>query len=147
MGLLMGRDWINRWLIPVGLSVVGVGLLWWSSDQLEVARLVSGSTFSFPMWRILGWLVTLVAAGAVFGFAARTASGKESGLSVQTSVLVGALPLFLVVYFWTFFVVGWLPTIGWLTESTVTACCLTVGVLAGGLLSDAIRRFPAGSSR
>lgn len=123
----------------VGLSILGLVILWWASEQLAEVRRVTGSTFEIPHWRLLGWLLTLIGAGAIFGVAAGFTRGRQSQANVVATAVVGALPVVLVAYYWTYFF-GWLPAIRWLTESTVVALCIVVGLLLGGLVLDGLNR-------
>ena len=131
----------KRWIGAVGLPVVGLVLMWWASGQLEEARKITGSTFDVPEWRILGWLLTLIASGLTFGLAVGFARADSSKTNVVATVVVGALPLAIVAYFWTHFSLGWFSTIPrglgrWLgSEETIVASCVIVGFLAGGLIS------------
>ena len=129
----MRRASSSRWVAVVGLSILGIVVLWWASEQLEEARTISGSTFDIPEWRILGWLLTLVTAGAVFGIAAGFARDGFHKANVAATLVVGVLPFSVVAYYWIYFF-GWLPGIRWLSEPTVIASCMVVGFLAGGLV-------------
>jgi hypothetical protein len=129
----MERVASKRWIGVVGLPIVGLVLLGWAAEQSMNARLILGSTFVFPTWRILGWLLTLIAAGAVFGLAAGFARAEVSKANVTATLLVGVLPLAVVIRYWTHLSFGWFPTISsdlgiWLSsQATVVACCLVVG--------------------
>lgn len=129
----------SRWIVLVGLPILGLGVLWWASEQLAEARLIMGSTFEFQHWRVLGWLLTLIAAGAIFGIAAGNTRDRQSEAKPVATLIVGVLPLLVVAYYWTYFF-GWLPTIRWMTEPTVIASCTVVGFLLGGLASDRLNR-------
>ena len=130
----------------VGLPIAGLVLMWWASGQLEEALLIHGSEFDVPEWRILGWLLTMIAVGLTFGLAAGFARADSSKTNVAATVVVGALPLAIVTYFWTHFSFGWFPTIPgglgrWLGRlEPIVASCVVVGFLAGGLIS----RFESG---
>ena len=137
-GLSIGRS-PKRWIGVVGLVILGLGLMWLASEQIEEVRKIVGSTFQVQQWRILGWLLTLIATGAVFGLAARFARADSSESNVMATVVVGVLPLAIVAYNWTSLWYGWFPTIGahfpWLrSEPTIVASCIVVGFLAGGVV-------------
>ena len=142
----MDRVTSKRWGGVVGFPIIGFFLLWWAAEQLEEAQRMLGSTFEFPTWRILGWLFTLVAAGAMFGLAAGSARAEVSGVSVGATVVAGIIPLATVVLFWTHFSFGWFSTFGgdlafWVrNEVTVVASCIVVGFLGSGLVAHRFAR-------
>ena len=142
----MDRVTPKRWFGVVGFPIIGFVLLWWAAEQMEKARQILGSTFEFPTWRILGWLVTLVAAGAAFGLAAGFGRAEVSKANVGATVVAGIIPLAAVVYFWTFFSFGWFSTFKsdlallLRNEMTVVASCIVVGFLGSGLVAHRVAR-------
>jgi hypothetical protein len=137
----MGRVSSRRWGGVVGLPVVGFALLWWAAEQLDAVRMSLGSTFEMPAWRFVGWLLTLIAAGVVFGLAAGFARAEVSKANVGATVVAGIIPLAIVVYFWAFFSFGWFSTFGGAiaflvrNEVTVVVSCIVIGFLGAGLVA------------
>ncbi len=138
----------KRWVAVVGLPIVGFFLLWWAAEQLQAARLTTGSTFQFQTWRVLGWLLTMIAVGAVFGLAAGAARSGRSRANVSATLIAAVLPFATVVYYWTHLSFGWFPTIRnklfalW-PAGIIVASCVAVGFLLSGLLAHRL----AGSDR
>lgn len=136
----------GRWAIVVALPVSGVALLRWAGEQLNEIRRIAGMTFEWPTWRVLGWIVTVMAVGAVFGLAARAAGGGVAKAHAPATFVVMALPLAAVLYWWVYLSFGWLPALGdrgwpWSPMSIAPAgvSSAIVGFLVAGLISSRVR--------
>lgn len=108
---------------------------------------MSGSTFQLPpAWRVLGWNLTLIAAGVAFGLATGFARPPASKANIGVTAAVGVLPLTSVVSFLLFFWLEWSPVhlgeFGMLLtdKTTVVASCLVLGVLGAGLIAHRLVR-------
>ena len=138
----MGRISSKAWSGVIGLPIVGFAFLWWAVEQWEGMGRMSGSTFQLPpTWRVLGWNLTLIAAGVAFGLAAGFARPPASKANTGVTAAVGVLPLTSVVSFLLFFWLEWSPVqlgeFGMLLtdKTTVVASCLVIGVLGAGLIA------------
>lgn len=125
----------------IGFSIVGFGLLWWAGEQLEAIYLISSRTFQVLEWRILGWIVTLVAVGAAFSIAASAARTGESRARVVPTLVVAALPIVVIIYYWGAVAFG--LTQGWgiwywiLSDSApIVASSVIAGFLFAGLATS-----------
>lgn len=136
------RTMPQRWLVVAVLPIVGLALLWWADQQLIDIRTTQGATFQrSAWWIILGWLLTMIAAGVMFGVAAsltRTVAGKAT---LGATLLAGILPLATVVYYFMFFVGGWWSplrlssfTAFLVSHAAIAVSCVVIGFLAAGLL-------------
>lgn len=134
----------SRWMAVVGFPIVGFVLLWWAGEQSDAIRQISGTTFQWPAWRGLGWIITLVAVGAAFSVAASAARTGESRARMGPTLVVVALPIAVVIY-WVTFSSGWMWTFGtgvsfWvLGDSTpIVAASFIVGFLLTDLATSRI---------
>jgi hypothetical protein len=126
----------------VVLPIIGFGLLWWADQQTIDMQTTMGSTFEFPAWwTVLGWLLTLIAIGVMFGLAAGLA-GANSGRANAAAVFVaGIIPLAVVVYYFGVFALRWFPirinaVLAFLINpATVTVSSVVVGFLGAGLMA------------
>ena len=141
----LSRTSQKRWAGVVGFSVVGFAVLWWAVEQWHQIREIGGSNFEYPTWRLLGWLLTLIAVGFMFSLAAGSAREGVYTANVGATVVVGILPLVTVILFWGRLSFLWSP--GILRNQfglflfdlpTVVASCLIVGFLGAGLLSGRV---------
>lgn len=136
----------NRiWVYTGTGTVLGLGLLWWASDQLGEIQRTAGSTFQYPEGRVLLWLFTLVAAGFAFGLAVTTVRGGP----VRGRVAIMAwsvLPLLIIAWFYSRLAFGW-PSITirarlfeFLTsQTTIVASALTLGFFLSAVLGTPTR--------
>jgi hypothetical protein len=136
----------RRWAMVIVLPVVGLAFLWWAGEQLDDIRSIVGTTFEWPTWRLLGWLVTVMAVGATFSFAARAAGTGVARAHGLATLVVMALPLAIVLYWWVYLSFGWLPALGdrgwpWspLNIFPTATSCVIVGFLVAGLVASRVR--------
>jgi hypothetical protein len=129
------------------LPIIGFVLLWWADQQLIDMRTNMDSTFELsPWWTVLGWLLTMVAAGAMFGLAGGLAGADVSKANVGARFVAGIFPLAIVVHFFSFFALGWPPirinTVGafLISQATVVVSCVVVGFLGAGLVAHRVAR-------
>lgn len=133
-----------RWVYVGVLTILGFGLLWWANDQFSEIRILMGSTFEVPTGPLLLWLVTLIAAGLVFGLAA----GR--GVEVDRRAAIAAwsiLPFLIIAWFYSRFSFG-VPSFnlpGSLMEflssqMTVVASSLILGFYLSALAVERVRR-------
>jgi len=131
-----------RWVYVGALTITGFGLLWWANDQFAEIRSLIGSTFEVPVVRLLIWLLTLVAAGLVFGLAA----GREVAANSRVAIAAWSiLPFVVLAWFYSRFSFG-LPTFnlpGSLmdflgSQMTVVASGLTLGFYLSALVFNRI---------
>ena len=66
----MGRLSPQKWVGVGALPVVGLFLLRWADEQFIDIRQAIASTFEVTGWPLIGWLLTMIAAGVMFGLAA-----------------------------------------------------------------------------
>lgn len=132
-----------RWVYVGALTILGFGLLWWANDQFAEIRRLTGSNFEVPEGRLLVWLLTLVAAGLVFGLAA----GREVAANSRASIAAWSiLPFVILAWFYSRFSFG-LPAfnlprsllefLG--SQMTVVASSLTLGFFLSALVVNPIR--------
>ena len=126
------------WLGVVGLPLVGFVLLWWADQQ--ASDMLIGSTVGPPKWGVLGWLLTMIAGGFVFGLAAGIAGANPKMASPAALLVLGIIPAAVIIYFTSVFGVGWLTlyindvTAFLITPATVAVSCVAVGLLAAALI-------------
>lgn len=135
---------VGRWVVVIALPIAGFALLRWAGQQLMDIRLIQGATFEWPAWRLLAWLVTVMAVGAVFGFAAHAAGSGVARVHGLATVVVTALPLAFVLYWWAYLSFGWVPGLGarwmlWSFPTAVAVASAIVGFLLAGLLASRVR--------
>ena len=140
----MDRAASSLWSRVVGFTLAGVVLLWWAAEQLVAARLIFGSTFEFPAWRFLGWLVTLIAAGAMFGLAVGASRDRVSTTELRAAFVAGIVPLAAIVGFFTEWLYDWSPpgtlTILLRSQTTAAASCIIVGFLVASIVTHLASR-------
>jgi hypothetical protein len=124
--------------------MAGLALLWWAGQQLNDIVFIFRWSFQWSTWRLLGWVVTVMAVGAVFGFAAHAAGSGVARAHGLATVVVMALPLAFVVYWWGYLSFGWLPGLGarwfvWSFPTAVAVASAIVGFLLAGLLASRVR--------
>jgi hypothetical protein len=133
-----------KWVYVGVLTIFGFGLLWWANDQFAEIRRVMGSTFEFPTGRLLFWLLTLIAAGLVFGLAA----GREVVANSRVAIAAWSmLPFVILAWFYSRFSFG-LPAFnlprGLLefleSQIIVVASGLTLGFYLSALVVNRISR-------
>ena len=131
----------SRYWGVAGFSAAGFALLWWTANQTEEIQKIASSTFQYPRWRMIAALITLIAAGFAFGWAALLARAERSRTDVGLTVLAAAIPLAVIINYVGFFVWGFAGFlhnrigIFLVTQTTITAACLVVGFLGAGLIS------------
>lgn len=137
----------ERWVGVIVLPIIGFVLLWWANEQLTDIRTQFGSTFRFgPWWTVLGWIFTLIAAGAMFGLAVAL-SGPDRKSPFMGAILVAAIvPVVIVVQFFGFLALGWSPLgtnvfgVFLITPATATVSCVVLGFLAAALIAPRLVR-------
>lgn len=132
-----------RWVYVGALTILGFGLLWWANDQFAEIRRLTGSNFQVPEGRLLIWLLTLIAAGVVFGLAA----GREVAANRRVAVAAWSLlPFVIIAWFYSRFSFG-LPAFNFPrslleflgSQMTVVASSLTLGFYLSALVVNPIR--------
>jgi hypothetical protein len=131
----------RRWAGVAILPIAGFFLLWWADQQLIDMRSDMILMRSLgPWWMVAGWLLTMVAAGVMFGMAAGLAGTPMSKANVGATFVAGLLPLAIVGHYFSFFAFGWSP-IGispvaafLYSNATAVVSCVVVGWLASGLV-------------
>ena len=138
----MDRPSPQRWVGVAVLPIVGFILLWWAHQQ--TIDLLSPAYVS--PWTVLSWLLTIVAAGLMFGLAV-TFSGTHKGSPHLGTILVAAIvPVAIVVQFFGFVALGWSPW--WfnvfgtflITPATAMVSCVVLGFLAVALVAPRLSR-------
>lgn len=133
-----------RWVYIGALTILGFGLLWWANDQFTEIRSLMGSTFEVPAGRLLIWLLTLIAAGLVFGLAA----GREVAADSRVAIAAWSiLPFVILAWFYSRLSFG-LPAFNLphrlfeflSSQMTVVASSLTLGFFLSALVVDRISR-------
>lgn len=138
----------KRWIGVVGFPPVGFVLLWWASEQWALAQeMALSASETFSHWRVLGWMITLMVAGIVFGLAAAFARAEVATAHMSATIVAGILPLALAIRFWAIFAFEWIPGLPMseierllVNRDAAVASCLVVGFLAANLLSHRIAR-------
>ena len=98
------RDWVY-----VGvLTVLGLLFLWWAGEQLTDVLRVTASEFRPPRLDLLLYLLTLIAAGVLFGLASTSGDGPDPGRR-KAIALWSILPLLGIVGFYSLRGFGWPP--------------------------------------
>lgn len=138
----------GSWLRLVVLPFMGFALLWWADRQATDMRALFGSTFELPdWWIVLGWLLTMIVSGVMFGLAAGAAGARVGRDSTAALVVVGIIPAAIVVYYFSVWAAGWLPlyindvTAFLITPATVTFSSVAVGLITAALIGG--RTTPA----
>lgn len=139
----------SRWAMVVGFPAAGFALLWSASEQLDEVRRIVATTFEWPAWRLLAWLVTVMAVGAAFSLAAtaaRTAGTERSRPDGLATWVVVALPLATVLSWWVHLSFISLPALDetWWPWSPldifpIATSCVIVGFLLTGLIASRVR--------
>jgi hypothetical protein len=90
----------NRiWVYTGTGTILGLGLLWWATEQLVEIQRTVGSTFEYPKGRVLLWLVTLIATGFAFGLAA--AAVRHGAVRGRVAIMTwSVLPLLTIAWFY-----------------------------------------------
>lgn len=142
----MGRLSPQKWAGLAVLPAVGLILLWWADEQFIGIRQAMASTFELSVWPLVGWLLSMIAAGVMFGLAAGFGRPEGSRASVAATLLAAILPMAIAVHYFTFLGLGWSP-IGirpWstflFTQATFAASCVVVGILGTGLVGTRVAR-------
>ena len=136
------------WTWIIGFTLAGLALLWWSAEQLQSAGLVMGSTFEFATWRFVGWLVTLISAGIMFGLAVRAGRGGVSSNEMRGALVAGIVPLAVIVGFLTEWLFDWTEMgtplkILLRSQTTAAASSIIVGVSAASVVAHLASRSGA----
>lgn len=128
----------------VGFTIVGFGLLWWAGEQLDTIRDESGRTATWQTRLVLVWIMTLVAAGAMFSVATSATRTGESRARLAPTLVAAALPVAVIVYYWAAIPFEWVR-IGWgiqhwilSDETPIVASSFIVGFLLAGLATSRV---------
>lgn len=133
------------WVYTGTGTVLGLGLLWWATEQLGEIQRTVGSTFEYPEGRVLLWLFTLIATGFAFGLAA--AAVRQVAVRGRVAIMSwSVLPLLIIAWFYSRLAFGW-PAITvpaelfeFLTsQTTIVASALTLGFFLSAVLGLPIR--------
>lgn len=93
--------------IGAALTLAGFGLVWWAIEQFGLIQLIAGSEFRYPEARFLGWILTLVAAGLVFGLA--ITRGGRLAVARRAIAVFSALPALVLAWAYSAMALGWSP--------------------------------------
>jgi hypothetical protein len=121
------------------LLIAGLAGLFWIVDQLNLIREVAGSTFQYPMTRILILMGTAVATGLVFGLAV-AATARSPSTPQPLALIWGLIPLGVLVYFYVLASGMELPRLPGRLTTFVTSnvTIVTCGVVVGLFVSAAL---------
>ena len=132
----------RAWLLSVGFTLVGIGLLWWAHQQWLGWNQALVEARQFPSARVLLWLLTLIVTGFGFGMAASSARSSRERARPAIVLTLAFVPFAVLYYFWTQATLGWFPRLpGGLidflyTETTLLALALILGFFLSGLLGS-----------
>jgi hypothetical protein len=132
----------RAWLLSVGFTLVGIGLLWWAHQQWLGWNQALIEARQFPSARVLLWLLTLIVTGFAFGMAASSARSSRDKARPAIVLSLAFVPFAVLYYFWTQATLGWFPRLpGGLidflyTETTLLALALLLGFFLSGLLGS-----------
>lgn len=101
----MKKDDSGGLFYSVALIVVGLLLVWWASEQFHQLRQIAGSLFRYSTWRLLAWVLTLVAGGFVFGLALLRRSTVR--VSTRTVLIWSCVPVLMLASFITTLTTEW----------------------------------------
>ncbi len=93
------------WFYVGFLTILGFALIWWAGDQFTEIRTTAGAEFRYPRGALLVYLLTLMAAGLVFGMAAsqrQTATPSRGAIAGWSMIPL----LIIIAFYWT---LGWPP--------------------------------------
>ena len=128
------------WFLSIALTLAGTGVLWWAHQQWLTLTTVSFESGQAPSARLLLWLLTMIAAGFLFGMAASSARSSWERARPAVLLAVSFLPFAVLYYFWTQVTLGWFPTLpGRVADfiyngSTLPAASLILGFFLSGLV-------------
>lgn len=125
------------------LLLAGLAGLFWIVDQLSLIGQIAGSTFQFPMNRILILMGSAAATGLAFGLAVG-AIARTPGTPQPLALIWGLIPLAVLVYFYLYLSGVDLPRLpgrmtGFLTSNvTIVTCGVVVGLFVSAPLAPLV---------
>ena len=132
----------RAWLLSVGFTAAGIGVLWWAHQQWLNWNQIFIETRQVPSARVLLWLLTLILTGFLFGMSASSARKSRERARPVILLTLSFIPFAVLYYFWTQLTLGWFPPLpGTLidflyTETSLLALSLILGFFLSGLVGS-----------